>query len=279
MTALLHQKNVYGLSLCLMPISAPTTDWGPGFCGPTSISAPHRPHGLFQWSNPSSVHPVPSTATRFCSMAELWLIVLLFVGFAIGIAGDADCQPHMYDTSVLADPEACFNTALRPVKCDACFTDAELEELEVGLTEAVRQQRAAEMPQGLDIGMMNWLSSELVSAVAGILLEEVMGYQVWLCRGGRLEFLCPRSCPCTPPPLISRLIGIAVKCLRHFLQSQLCPNDSHGSGELSDGKGDEAPWSPNKRPRFYANQPMKHSIARWRTQGKIWDWLVMAVCL
>ena len=27
------------------------------------------------------------------------------------------------------------------------------------------------------------------------------------------------------------------------------------------------------------NQPMKHSIAKWRTQGNIWDWLAMAVCL
>ena len=58
--------------------------------------------------------------------------------------------------------------------------------------------------------------------------------------------------------------------------SDMFDSDSSESGgsKLSDGEGDEAPWSPHK-----PNRPMKHLMPRWRTQRNIQNWLAMTICL
>ena len=96
------------------------------------------------------------------------------------------CDDAFFPTSILEDTTACYRTPLHDQECEPCLAGQEWDELRtaVGLTdEIVKQRLEKEFSHGIELGMANWLSAQAVTSVAGIILEEIMGYKVLLTEG------------------------------------------------------------------------------------------------
>ena len=113
---------------------------------------------------------------------RLWFLVHLAVSIAQSSANapKLPCVANPQLTSVLEDSAACYPSPWEDRRCEACFVGNEAQELKatLGLTDEIRQQRKTQFPGAIEIGIANFLSAQLSSTVAGILLEEFMGYDV-----------------------------------------------------------------------------------------------------
>uniref|UniRef100_A0A7S1HUJ0 Guanylate cyclase domain-containing protein n=1 Tax=Eutreptiella gymnastica TaxID=73025 RepID=A0A7S1HUJ0_9EUGL len=101
-----------------------------------------------------------------------------------GIDLSSDNQLFCYDNPKekeghLADSEACLQGYNGEV-CPPCLSDPKYDGLKAkyGFTAAMPALRKAEMPNGTRLNVNNWLSHELASRVVGILLNELMGYEI-----------------------------------------------------------------------------------------------------